>query len=138
MPISEAKPVKLNKSRQREKIYDFLMTRHDHPTAEVVYENVRADFPSISLGTVYRNLQLLTSIGRIQKLHFEDGSDHFDADVSRHYHFACRKCGSVEDIMIPVADGIDQEASKGFAGVIEGHMTYFYGLCGSCADGPKG
>lgn len=58
----------LKYSRQREAIKDFLMTRKDHPTADVVYENIKKIYPNISLGTVYRNLSLLSEIGEIQKL----------------------------------------------------------------------
>ena len=85
----------LKYSRQREAIKDFLMTRNDHPTADVVYSNVRTEFPNISLGTVYRNLTLLADLGEIARLRVGDGVDHFDADTSPHYHFVCSDCGSV-------------------------------------------
>ena len=75
----------LKYSRQREAIKSFLMTRKDHPTADVVYHSLRADFPNISLGTVYRNLTLLADLGEIARLRLGDGVDHFDADSSRHY-----------------------------------------------------
>ena len=58
----------LKYSRQREAIKSFLMTRKDHPTADVVYENVRKEFPNISLGTVYRNLTLLSDMGELLRL----------------------------------------------------------------------
>ena len=53
----------LKYSRQREAIKEFMMTRKDHPTADIVYMNVRKEFPNISLGTVYRNLTLLSDMG---------------------------------------------------------------------------
>lgn len=84
----------LKYSRQREAIKSFLMTRKDHPTADVVYHSLRADFPNISLGTVYRNLTLLADLGEIARLRLGDGVDHFDADTSRHYHFICSECGA--------------------------------------------
>lgn len=56
----------LKYSKQRESIKNFLVTRYDHPTAETVYLNIRKEFPNISLGTVYRNLNLLAEIGEIQ------------------------------------------------------------------------
>ena len=55
-------------SRQRESIKENLMNRYDHPTAETVYLDVKKDYPNISLGTVYRNLSLLSEIGEIQKI----------------------------------------------------------------------
>lgn len=58
----------LKYSRQRESIKEFLRSRTDHPTADTVYENLRQIYPNISLGTVYRNLSLLSDIGEIRKL----------------------------------------------------------------------
>ena len=74
----------LKYSRQRESIKASLMSRKDHPTADAVYASIREEFPNISLGTVYRNLNLLVELGEVQKLTFGDGKDHFDADTSLH------------------------------------------------------
>ena len=74
----------LKYSRQRESIKNFLMTRTDHPTAETIYENLRKEFPKISLGTVYRNLSLLTDIGENQTISTGVGPDRFDGNVSPH------------------------------------------------------
>lgn len=121
-------------SRQREAIKEFLMTRKDHPTADVVYSNVRDVFPNISLGTVYRNLTLLADIGEISRLRLGDGVDHFDADTTPHYHFICTKCGRVSDLDIDVLTQINDIAGMNFNGQITGHVTYFYGVCGGCCD----
>lgn len=124
----------LKYSRQREIIKDFLMTRKDHPTADMVYMNVRGSYPNISLGTVYRNLTLLADIGEIQRLRVGDGVDHFDADTSAHYHFVCNKCGSVIDLEMDSIDDIKEIAGMNFNGNIEGHITYFYGTCPECSN----
>lgn len=124
----------LKYSRQREAIKDFLMTRKDHPTADTVYMNVRKEFPNISLGTVYRNLTLLSEIGEIQRLRVGDGTDRFDADTSPHYHFICTECGSVIDLEMESLKQIDEIAGMDFNGCIDGHVTYFYGKCGSCCQ----
>lgn len=125
----------LKYSRQRQVISDFLMTRKDHPTAEVVYKNVRQEYPNISLGTVYRNLTLLADMGEIQRLRLGDGIDHFDADTSAHYHFVCSECGAVTDLKMPCMEGILETARKDFDGEIQGHVTYFYGVCDKCTKG---
>lgn len=122
----------LKYSRQREEIKSFLMTRKDHPTADVVYMNVRQQNPNISLGTVYRNLTLLADMGEILRLRVGDGVDHFDADTSRHYHFICTECGSVIDLEMESIDSIMEVAGKNFAGQITGHFTYFQGTCEDC------
>lgn len=124
----------LKYSRQREAIKSFLLTRKDHPTADVVYMNLKNEFPNISLGTVYRNLTLLSDIGEIQKLRVGDGLDHFDADISPHYHFTCSGCGSVIDLKVESLDYINDIAGMNFPGEITGHVTYFYGTCDSCSN----
>lgn len=123
----------LKYSRQREMIMDFLMTRKDHPTADIVYRNVRKQNPNISLGTVYRNLTLLADIGEISRLRVGDGVDHFDADTSLHYHFVCTECGSVTDLEMDSIENILEIAGANFDGHIAGHVTHFYGVCGNCA-----
>lgn len=119
-------------SRQREMIKEFLKTRKDHPTADTVYMNVRKAYPSISLGTVYRNLQLLSDIGEIQKVNVGDGIEHFDADVREHYHFICRSCGAVLDLDVRRLQSLIPAASEFFHGRIDGQTTYFYGCCPDC------
>lgn len=127
----------LKKSKQRDMIKAFLMGRKDHPTADVIYMNVRQQTPNISLGTVYRNLNLLADIGEIQRLRVGDGMDHFDADISPHYHFVCTECDSVIDLEMESIDTINDVAAKGFDGKIAGHVTYFYGTCSSCTNSCK-
>lgn len=124
----------LKHSRQRDMIKEFLMTRKDHPTADVVYMNVRQQNPNISLGTVYRNLTLLADIGEIARLRVGDGVDHFDADTSLHYHVICSECGSVIDLKMENIDHIVDQANAHFDGNIAGHVTYFYGTCKDCIE----
>jgi len=127
----------LKYSRQREMIKNFLMTRHDHPTADIVYQNVRKQDPNISLGTVYRNLTLLSDIGEIKRLRLGDGVDHFDADISPHYHFICSECGGVSDLEMDSIEDITKIAGARFKGRISGHMTYFYGTCEHCTKSER-
>lgn len=122
----------LKRSKQRDMIKSFLMNRKDHPTADVIYMNVRQQNPNISLGTVYRNLTLLADIGEIQRLRVGDGVDHFDADTSPHSHFICNHCGRVIDLKIDNMQSIEKVAGEDFDGIITGHVTYFYGTCGIC------
>lgn len=124
----------LKYSKQRECIKEFLVTRYDHPTAETVYLNVREEFPSISLGTVYRNLALLAEIGEIQKLSTGIGPDRFDGNPNPHYHFICNCCGNVMDLDVSGLEHINILAGQNFDGEIEGHLTYFYGKCPSCKE----
>ena len=122
----------LKYSRQRESIKNFLMTRTDHPTAETVYENLRKEYPKISLGTVYRNLSLLTEIGEIQTISTGVGPDRFDGKTEPHYHFICKHCGRVMDLNMQGMEHINLLAQHEFSGTIEGHTVFFYGGCEEC------
>jgi Fur family peroxide stress response transcriptional regulator len=121
-------------SRQRAAILNFLKSRKDHPTAELVYSNVKEEFPNISLGTVYRNLNQLADAGMVAKLSFGlAATDHFDYNTTPHQHFICNKCKAVIDLpMASDFSDIDKTASEGFDGQIEGHRLYFCGICKDC------
>lgn len=122
----------LKYSRQRESIKASLMARHDHPTADALYTSIREEYPNISLGTVYRNLNLLVELGEIRKLTFGDGADHFDADISPHYHFVCRECGQISDLPLESMEHINRMAQEHTDGQIDSHSIYFYGTCKGC------
>lgn len=121
-------------SKQREAIKTYLQHTKSHPTASTVYEDLREEFPNISLGTVYRNLNFLVEKGEIIKISCDDGSDHFDGNIEPHYHFICRKCRKVMDLDLPSLDHIDILAGSNFKGKIQGHVTYFYGICEDCIE----
>ena len=126
----------LKYSRQRECIREFLAHRHDHPTAETIYMNVKKDFPNISLGTVYRNLKLLTEIGEARKISSPDGIDRFDGFVQPHNHFFCTCCRRILDLDLDMAEitRLNQSAAENFDGLIESSNTIFYGTCGDCSE----
>ena len=120
-------------SKQRAAILDFLESRKDHPTAEAIYLSVKTTFPNISLGTVYRNLNQLADAGMITKYHFGDlGIEHFDFNTKEHQHFVCNSCNAVIDLEMNDVSHINDEASRNFDGLIQGHKLYFCGLCKDC------
>ena len=126
--------VALNHSKSRDAILRFLMTRRDHPTAEIIYNNVRQECPKISLGTVYRNLTLLSDIGEIQKISCGDVSEHFDGNAHPHPHFVCNKCYRVDDLEMDNLDFLNTLANQNFSGAIEKHQLIFYGKCEKCKE----
>jgi len=85
-------------SRQREVILNHLISRCDHPTAEMIYTSLKERDPKLSLGTVYRNLGLLVDLGQIGKLPTENGPDRYDGNAAAHGHFICRQCGGIWDV----------------------------------------
>lgn len=121
-------------SKQRESILKYLRSTKCHPTAETVYQNILSENPNISLGTVYRNLTLLTELGEISKITDFEGPDRFDGNNAPHYHFVCRECGTVLDLEMDSLSHINLLAAHNFNGTIEGHTANFYGKCPHCAS----
>lgn len=119
-------------SRQREAIIENLRSRYDHPTAEQLYSDLKAKYPKISLGTVYRNLALLESMGDVVKISTNADSDRFDGNVKNHYHFACIKCGGVIDVDMPVNDKLDSMVEDLTKCDVKTHSLIFYGTCEKC------
>ena len=124
----------LKYSRQRESIKASLMNRHDHPTADALYASIREEYPNISLGTVYRNLNLLTDIGEAIKISTPDGGDRFDGRIEPHNHFLCEECGRLLDLDLDMKsiEEVNCLAGKNFDGAITSSSTLFFGKCGDC------
>ena len=98
----------------------------------LLYELVRPLMPSISLATVYRNLNQLVDNGSIRKISGLDGAVHYDHCVEKHYHFICTCCNKVYDVPYNVAEDLEQKL-KSFTG-LEAQSTEltFKGLCSDC------
>lgn len=121
------------RSRQREAILSELRGRTDHPTAEALYFSLKEEMPNLSLGTVYRNLSLLSEEGIVLKLSC-GGADHFDGNTAQHYHFLCNGCGRLYDLPMPVFEELDRQAQAYLPGSVDYHRLTFYGTCQSCTE----
>ena len=119
-------------SHQRELILEAVKSVKTHPTADMVYEAIRQTEPSISLGTVYRNLNLLASNGDITPLYTGDDKVHYDGDTSSHRHFVCKKCKKIIDIFI--TPQIPSEITQKMKLTVEEEKTVYYGQCRECAS----
>lgn len=124
----------LKYSRQREAIKEYLMSTKEHPTADVIYTHMREQNPNISLGTVYRNLNLLTELGEIQRLTCGDGCDRYDATTAQHYHVMCNQCKRVFDLDMKPLEQVNQVAEEEFGGKIVSHSILFVGTCKNCLE----
>ena len=127
----------LKRSRQRDAILTNLMNRNDHPTADMIYMDIRKDIPNISLGTVYRNLSLLADKGDILRLSLSGKAERFDGVTDFHYHFVCQECGEITDLPMGCIDAINKAAQEVFHGAITGHDAFFYGTCPNCLSKQK-
>ena len=123
-------------TRQRVLVYQSVIGTESHPTAEWVYEQVRRTMPHISLGTVYRNLQVLVEDGLLRSFSRE-GRVRYDGDLAPHDHFVCVSCGLLMDIP---RDGETLTAerrlrSRGFA--VQGRSLEIHGFCRACRRRPN-
>ncbi len=119
-------------SRQRESIINFLKSSKEHPTADVIYQNLRVNNPNISLGTVYRNLTKLTESGTILKISCNDASDHFDGNTEPHAHFICNCCHHIIDLDMNALDFNRVLSDNHFEGTVTNAQVVFYGECHDC------
>ena len=130
--MSELNNHSLRITKQRQIILDELCSVTSHPTADVLYQMVRKRLPKISLGTVYRNLEIMSECGIIQKLDIGGTQKRFDAAPHVHYHVRCSKCGRVDDLDLPPDFNVEKAASKLTSFKILRHRLEFTGICPEC------
>lgn len=117
-------------SKQRNLICSILKETTSHPTAEWIYERARMQDPTISLGTVYRNLRFLCEKGEAIALETADKSIHYDGCTLNHRHFVCNKCGAVYDLQPAPVEKPNELLSQGFT--VQRESCVYYGLCKNC------
>ncbi|MFP3960201.1 MAG: transcriptional repressor [Spirochaetaceae bacterium] len=123
---------KLRRSKQRDRMLELLQNTNKHPTATWLYDQLRTEFPTVSLGNVYRNLSILVEQGYVRKLDFGSSYDRFEAEDERHAHFLCRKCGRIFDLPMPTLGGYDEQADAVDGHRLESARVEFYGICRDC------
>jgi Fur family peroxide stress response transcriptional regulator len=118
-------------TRQRRLVHALVAATRSHPTAEWVYERVRRQLPRVSLGTVYRNLQVLVAEGRLRAW-TRGRTTRYDADLSAHDHFSCRDCGLLLDLERTPRAFAEERRLRSRGHEIEGHVLEFVGICRDC------
>jgi Fur family ferric uptake transcriptional regulator len=128
-------------TNQRKAILGVLRHDRSHPTADEIYEKVRKILPRVSMGTVYRNLDVLASLGLIKKLETGFPPMRYDGNTEDHYHLTCTQCGGIEDAPIrPSEDPYDslKNLENAIGNLtkygIFGHKLEFIGLCKKCME----
>ena len=118
-------------TRQKEVIRRVFSAMRNHPTAEMVCDEVAKVDPTIGRATVYRVLNSYLEEGYAIKVPVYDGADRFDITVKPHSHAKCRVCGGVIDV---TAEQKLPSVTESFGFVIEGGAVLYYGFCAECAD----
>ena len=120
------------RSRQRAQILELLRSTTSHPTAQEIYDRLRNEFPHLSLGTVYRNLNILVEQGEIKRLQYGSTFDRYDGSTNPHYHFICTVCNRVYDMPIQPFSKLEAIADKQSEHSVHAHSIDFYGICENC------
>lgn len=120
-------------THQRMEVFREVAASVEHPDAETVYEAVHARTPSISRDTVYRTLSTLLAEGLVRKVAPLSGSIRYDANLDRHHHFICTKCGMVRDFHSEVLDRLPIPESVTAMGEIDSTQVHVWGICSACA-----
>lgn len=111
-------------------VHAALRRRRDHPTADELWDEVRAELPSLSRTTVYRTLDTLVRVGAATRICHPGASARYDAVLERHDHVVCAGCGDVRDVRSTALDGLPRPRVPGFD--IHEHSVYFRGTCHAC------
>lgn len=125
------------RSKQRQRILEVLNSTRSHPTAAWLYDQLKPEFPSLSLGTVYRNLHILEEQGSIVKLTSGSTFDRYDAVTDPHAHFRCIKCGNVYDVDSGNLRNFHKTAEKNMEHEINEIFIEFRGICKECRKKEK-
>lgn len=117
---------------QRYAIYKYLKATKAHPSAEMIYNELRTNYPTMSLATVYKTLKTLIEIDLVQELNVGEDNFRFDANTEMHPHIMCLSCGKVDDIEHADFSYLNKEVEKFSSYNVKDHQLYFYGVCPEC------
>lgn len=125
-------------SKQRKVILEVLERSKDHPTADDIYHQVRKKIPRISLGTVYRNLEILSSTGKVRRVQLSGSQMHFDTCLEQHAHIRCIECERIDDIPFDPINPCEDQIQKRTGYKVVGRCVEFTGICPDCQQRDDG
>ena len=128
---------KIRHSDVRDKIYEYLCGTKTHPSANMIYNDLKPSIPKLSLGTVYTNLKLFEDLGQVVRVANVNGFERYDADTFEHVHLVCDECGAVIDIMDADIRKAKKACQAGQA-KIKSIQIVLHGTCEKCSVNLKG
>jgi Fur family peroxide stress response transcriptional regulator len=121
---------------QRLAMLRILSKSEGHPSAEQIYGQIKVDYPTTSLATIYKTLSLLKNMGEVLELNFASVGSHYDGNKPYpHPHVICTKCGQILDSEFEAVVGISQEIARQTGYKITHQQLNFFGLCPQCQQG---
>ena len=127
------KKSRLRLTHQRLEVAREIACNTTHPDVETIYQGVRQRIPPISLDTVYRTLASLTELGLIARVSVSSGPTRYDANLARHHHFLCTRCGLIRDVCSAALDAVRAPEEANDLGTVESVEVQLRGVCEACA-----
>jgi Fur family peroxide stress response transcriptional regulator len=133
--IAKLKESEYRLTPQRMELVRLIAASEGHPSASRLYEQIKVRFPTMSLATVYKTLDILKQMGEVLEIGLRDDS-HYDGNKPHpHPHLICTKCQKIMDAELDTAvESMIQEVEQNFGFQIEKHQLNFYGLCPDCRN----
>jgi Fe2+ or Zn2+ uptake regulation protein len=113
---------------------EWLRSTDRHPTAAQIHQALLSEMPALSLGTVYRNLEILVGEGAVDEVPSSEGAARYDGNVAPHHHFNCELCGRILDVEVPVPRGLTRRLIGSHGLRARQVRISFFGLCAECED----
>jgi Fur family peroxide stress response transcriptional regulator len=126
--ITRLKEAGLKLTPQRLALIKILKDNKNHPSADMIYEELKKKYPMVSFSTVYNILNVLKKIGEIKELTIAENKLYYDPNPDPHHHFLCEKCGQIQDIY----QDFRIRTEKINLHQVKKHQIYFYGICSDC------
>lgn len=118
---------------QRLAVYNILKDNYEHPNAEAIYNKLAPTYPTISLATVYKSLELFAELGLIQVINVGENSFRYDYNALSHPHVVCIHCHKVEDLENDIFNDLSTKVSTMVNYQITKQQLCFYGICSTCS-----
>lgn len=117
---------------QRLAVYDALLKTKKHPNAEMLFNSLQPKYPTMSLATVYKTVDILSKLNLIRIINTGEDSFRYDADISDHAHLKCTCCNDVSDVYDLATEDLTRETEQRTGYKITGKEIYFFGVCPAC------
>jgi Fur family peroxide stress response transcriptional regulator len=117
---------------QRRAVFEVILGRDDHPTADQICDQVRRSQPNISRTTVYRILDTFVRVGLVTRICHPGSAARFDPKTHQHHHLVCLQCEKIVDLEDERLNGIAWPDVRRHAFRIEDYHIHFRGICSDC------
>ncbi len=117
---------------QRMAIYEVLANTNEHPCAETIHRKLSSVYPTMSLATIYKSIDVFKKAGLIQELNVGECSFRYEVNTKPHAHIICTECRKVENISDNLFTDLVEQVGDFTNYNIEKHQLFFYGKCPNC------